>query len=195
MGWRTHYFGKENPATGHRIAIHSIMAVLALALYGMWNDFIPEEWLPWWGLCVSAVLAALLTGWLTWLILSGRNPGYRRGPADLIVLSPLMFVASGGFLWMALVHGAAGAYTRLFGATHAEVATLRLERRSGRECHYQATGWRLDYAMPGHLCVRSSYYESFPRHRVEMELRGQRSAFGFNVSSLHHHADLGLDRP
>lgn len=74
MGWRTRCFGKENPSRGHCIASHSIMAVLALALYDMWNDFVPEGQLPRWGLCVSVILAALLTGWLTWLIVSGRDP-------------------------------------------------------------------------------------------------------------------------
>ncbi|WP_130619973.1 hypothetical protein [Dyella amyloliquefaciens] len=190
MGWRTHYFGNENPTLGRRVVHHSMIAVLALAAYGYWNDFIPDDWLPWWGLGVSAVLAALLTGWLAWRLLCSPRPGYAVGRSELVLLLPLTFAAAGGFLWMALVHGAAGAYTRLFGVTHAEVVTLRLERQYGRQCHYQAEGWRLEQAMPGHLCVRSSYYASFPGHRVEMELRGQRSLFGFNVSGTHHRADL-----
>ena len=194
MGWRTHYFGNENPTLGRRLVHHSIVAVLVLAAYGYWNDFIPEDWVPWWGLGVSAVLAVILTGWLAWRVIRNPRPGYKGGRVDLVLLLPLAFVASGGFLWMALVHGAAGAYTRLFGATHEEVVTLRLERRYGRQCHYQAEGWRLDQAMPGHLCVRSSYYASFPGHRVEMELRGQRSLFGFNVSDTHHRADLDSGR-
>jgi hypothetical protein len=47
MDWRTHYFGDGNPSRGRRIAVHPIMAVLALALYGMWNDFISDDGVPW----------------------------------------------------------------------------------------------------------------------------------------------------
>ena len=191
MGWRTHYFGTENPTRGHRIAIHSIIAVLTLVAYGYWNDFIPEERWSWWGLYASAVAAAMLTGWLMWLGISRRNPGFTGNVVALAALSPLMFVALGGFLWMALVHGVAGAYTRLLGTREVEVATVRLEYRYGRECHYQARGRRLDYALPGHLCVRSLYYDSLPGHLVDVELHGQRSVFGFNVSGVRHRADLG----
>lgn len=77
MGWCTHDFGNENPALGRRVVHHSIVAVLALAGYGYWNDFIPDDGLPWCGLGVAAVLAVMLTGWLAWRVIRSPRPDTR----------------------------------------------------------------------------------------------------------------------
>jgi hypothetical protein len=196
MGWNTLFYGVPAPTPGRRVAIHVLLGVLLLALYGGWIDFLPEPWVERWGFYAALLLGVAVAAWLAWVNISGRNQAYGGGTARMIVLAPVCAVIAAGFIWCALARGVAGGITRMAGdmALLAPVQMHTDHHRRRQECDYQLKGGFMAGFLSDHLCISSAYYEAHPRHRVEVALAGFRGRLGFYVTGFSHRRDLGAYR-
>jgi hypothetical protein len=193
MGWRMKMFGAEHPTRKRYLAMAVLYAFLALVFYGLATDFLPEPSFAIVMVRVAGVVALLLTAWMGWFTLSGRNAAFNGSKWRLVWLLPLMAVFAWVFAWIALARGIPGAVTRAFGTkiVLAPAVMWTDDRYHRRECKYQLRGGVLDGFLRDHLCVKSAYFNAHPNHRVEVRLVGRRSAMGVAPSGFVHLRDLG----
>ena len=197
MEWNTLYYGVAKPSTGRRLAINTMLAVMLMAFYGGWIDFVPEPWVERSSLYAALLLGVAVSVWLAWINISGRNKSYLGGTGKMILLTPFCAVIATGFIWCALAHGLAGAITRLGGETAiaAPVQMYTNHRSRRHECDYQLRGGPMTSFLFDHLCTSAVYYEAHPARRVEVVLAGFRGPLGFYVKAFSHRGDLGAYRP
>ncbi|TBR38761.1 MULTISPECIES: hypothetical protein [Dyella] len=190
MGWRGAVFGSERPTVGRVTAIAFAAFMLAWLAYGLWVDFQPEPWVRSLGLYPSVVLGVATATWLVWVNLSGRNEQFSGDRVALMVYAPLAALMGTGLYWYVLTSGMTAAATRVFGRPASTIVQFVTETNVNG-CRYRAYGHvDRDYTY-FHLCIPEAYYLAHPNRKVEMELTGYRSAFGFYVTGFEHRRDLG----
>lgn len=195
MSWRTYVFGAEVLSTGRVITVFIAFMIVGLMLYGVWIDFESEPWVARQAVWYAGVLASLTACWLTWVNLTGRNPGVNASPLVIVLMTPVVALILTFIFWFCLSEGVPGAYTRLRGEPVVKVAVFETqELRSGKGCHFRASTHLDDHFGAFTLCTSEDYYRAHPGRRVEWALSGYRTDYGLYVVDFRHLRDLGRRR-
>ena len=191
--WRTLWWGSEDAPLARKLSIVGLVAFMALALAGLFVDFVPAEGL--YGTAAAAIFffVGLVLSLLLFLRVSGTGRTdnlFRQGRLKAVACIAVMPVFIGYMLWLGFVKALPWAATRALGSDHATQARMRTDHESSRRsCDYRIEGGPLDRTLPGFLCISQQYYRAHQDAEVIVRLHGKRSALGFAIVSVEHLSD------
>ena len=167
-----------------KTVIAAIWLTMALALYGGWADFIPSRDWSSAGSVIAAALSFAATVLFVFAYSTGRarfKPGSSRlmkGGCYLAI--PFMLF---GFIWFAIVHGAASCFTLAFGNPAAtDVVAWKEVSRSRRTCDHRLRTKELGPGFQFYVCISEHEYSALPE-RSTVTFTGLRSPLGFAITS------------
>ncbi|MBD9436607.1 hypothetical protein IB223_10930 [Pseudoxanthomonas sp. PXM03] len=187
MGWKAVWFGSDTPAPGQVTATVAVLGTCALALTGLFVDFVPAPALH--GLHVA--LLFLVGGVIGTALLIGHARRHGRmallldqGFLKFLFLLCGMPVMLGLVGWLVLARSLPWAWTCVFGEAFRESHIMQTHYTpSRRACDYRLRGAPMERGFPSYLCIREAFYHRHPEQQVSVVLSGRRSLFG---SSIRH---------
>lgn len=180
--------GEEKWSALRRCIMYMAYLVVALSIYGIWQDFVPTDRWVHIGFYLSLFLAVIVTILLIYLNESGilelyKNVKKSRKFFSYVFFGPVIFY----FFWTATVHGTAGIVTRAAGSQSIIQTTVVKElsynsRRLRLRCENRLDLVQMDNGFPAYLCADSSIFSSL-ESRSKIRMVGKSSFFGFAVVS------------
>lgn len=187
MSWTVLYFGKENPSLSRKVAVHSLMGMLGLCIYGMSTDFVPSIIWAMWGFYLAIAITVMVTLYLYWAYGTGQMEMQKgiSSSKKTFALLVLPFFVLGAF-WLIFVHGLPDIVTLMAGDHHLESGLFLKEHHiSRRSFDYRLKGEALDRAFPSYVCISSSFYDALPATPVVTTLEGKISVLGFHIQRVY----------
>lgn len=187
MGWKAGWLGSDNPSRGGILEVSITLGVCALALMGIFVDFVPAPALQ--GLHIA--LLFLIVGVIETALMLGHASRKGRmaalidkGFVKFLLVLCAMPLLLGFVSWIVLVKSLPWAWTSAFGRQFRESHLMQTHyTRSRRSCDYRLRGGPMERSFPGYLCIREEFYHRHPEQQVSVVLSGRRSLFG---SSIRH---------
>ena len=179
MSWKYTYYGDENPSLIRKIIFNSLYLCFLLWGYGWWADFVPSELWASLGLYIAIALAVISAIALYW--------GYASGKVAMssilnVILAPLVLL---GLYWIVIVHGVADLATLISGSPHSVTTGLHKTHQFSRwSCDNRLEGEALARAVPDHLCISSSAYNSLGDN-LTIRLEGKITFMGFHIQNVY----------
>lgn len=184
MAWKSALYGTtEQPA----ILLANVFGVITLfGAYGWWwTDFVPSpEWADI-GFNITIAATVILSAIYYRAYLAGRVKLRIKTsrPVKVFVLTGMPFLLC-LLLSLAVTHGVGSIATQLIG--HEIELTTELTKklkRSRYSCDYRLTGYALERAEPGHLCITENEFKVFPRTGL-YDLKATQTKLGLHIKSV-----------
>jgi hypothetical protein len=187
MGWKTAWFGSEDPTRGQVGKVVLVLAIMAATLYGIVTDFVPSGPLGTRGVFIFLALGVAAT--LAVAMHAVRTGRYEalmeQGVLRLVVgvlAAPFMLAL---VLWLTL-KTIGSLVTQAVGSDYRQPATMHTHyTRSRRSCDYRLTGGILEDTFPKYLCISEAGYHRRPEQAVDVVLVGQESWLGVHIDDAY----------
>jgi len=178
------FFGDAQPSLLRAIITLLVYFTLGLAIYGYAADFIPSDSWSTNGLILSVGVTVTFVSIHYYLLFTGfaKLNGTTSKITTVLHLLFYPFLVF-GFLWVAISHGIADLVTQSIGSNQQLVLELAKEEVTRKKtCTYRLIGSALKRAMPDHVCIKKTEYDSLPEKGF-VTLIGRQTSLGFHVES------------